>query len=288
MVRDVVSALLLVVGLVLVGAGVPMAWTERHVLDTARWTQAVAPLIDEPEVQRDVAAGLVAPLVEQLDAGDVAESLLLAVAEDVVATDGFARVWRPTVRISHEHAVEGLRGEGTGLNLAEDGVALDRTALVEALKPRLAEAGVPFAEQIPAGEGTIVLAEGPQVTRAVEVARFVDRVGDRALVGGAAALVLAVLLARRRFRTLTLAGLGVAAVAGLLWLVLGLGGEGTGLLSEVGRRRGTAVLLWEALSASLAQMVVATAVVGGLGALVGVVGGSVHRVREHGRTRRTT
>lgn len=282
--------MLLLTGLVLVGVGVPTAWADRHVFDTDRWTEAVAPLIEEPVVQRDVAAALAAPIADQLNLGQTLEAVLVRATEEVVATDAFARVWTPTVRLSHQHALEGLRSKGTGVNLVGDGVTLDRAALLEALRPRLAEAGLPFADQLPAGQGTIVLADGPDVARATEVARIVDTVGSRAVVIGALVLLGAVVVANHRSRALVLAGLGIAAVAGLLWLGLGLGDEGTGLLSEVEERRSTAVLTWEALSAPLDEMVLATAVVGGAVALLGVVAGVVAGVLRggvgYGRTTR--
>lgn len=286
-VRGLLSTLLVLCGLALVGVGVPTAWADRHVFETDRWTEAVAPLIDEPEVRSDVAESIATPIAERLDLGPRVDDLVLRLTREAVATEAFADVWAETVRLSHQHAVEGLRSEGTGVNLVDDGVVVDRAALVEALRPRLAEAGLPFADRIPDGEGTIVLADGPEVTRAAEVARLADAVGTSVLVVAPVVLLVGVLVANHRPRAMVVTGLGAAAVAGLLWLVLGLGRDTTGLLSQVEDRRTTALLLWRAISEPLDALVLTTAAVGGAVALLGAAAWLVSGGAGHRRTRRT-
>lgn len=284
--RGLVASFLLILGVALVGVGVPTLWIDRHVYDTERWTAVVAPLIAEPSVQEDVADALARPVADRLRLGPVLDELLQAATRELVATDGFARVWETSVRLSHRHALEGLRDEGTGLNLADDGVVVERAALVEALRQRLAAEGVPFADRIPDGEGTIVLARGPDVARGVWVARMVDRVGPWLLVTGGTVLLLGVLVARHRPRALVVAGVGVLGVALAEWSVLNQEFETTGLVTEVDDRRPTAVLLWQALSEPLGPMLQATMLGGGVVALVGVAAWFVGAARGHGRTRR--
>lgn len=284
--RGLATSLLLLLGVALVGVGVPTLWVDRDVYDTDRWTEAVAPLIAEPPVQDDVADALARPLAERLSLGPTLERVLDAAAREVVATDGFAQVWRSAVRATQREAVEGLRGESSGVDFAEDGIVVEKAALVEALRQRLVDDGVPFADRIPDGEGTIVLARGPDVTRSVWVARAIDVVGPWALVAGGVALLLGVLVARHRPRALVVAGVGVVAVAFVEWLVLTQEFESTGLVREVDDRRRTAVLLWEALSEPLGPMLQATMAAGGAVALVGVVAWFVTAARGHRRTRR--
>lgn len=285
--RGILSAILLVVGLGLVGVGVPTLWADRNVIDSDRWTDAVAPLIREPVVRDDVARALADPIADRLDLDSTLRTLLLRATERVVATDTFADVWRTAVRTSHDYAVDALRDKRTGVSVAEDGVVIDRADLVEALRPRLAEAGVPFADDIPAGEGTIVLAEGPEVERAADVGRFVDTVGPWALVAGVVVLVVGVLLARRRALALVVAGLGTVVVAAVLWFGLGLGRDSTGPLDDVDGQERTAELVWAALSTSLEPMVLTTAAVGGAVGVLGLVAWLVGRSRgQGGATRR--
>lgn len=283
--RGAVSALLLVVGLALVGVAVPALWIDRHVVETERWTEAVAPLIAEESVQDQVAEALAAPISDRLSLPDVLEGGLLSATRTVVATDGFGQVWTEAVRLSHQHAVEGLRDEGTGVNLVEDGVMVDRAALVEALRPRLAEAGVPFADRIPDGEGSVVLALGPEADVAVEVVRLADRYATPVAVAAALLLLGGILVARRPARAATVAGVGVVAVAGLLWVVTRLGDNGP--LSVVDDQPvTTTVLLWRALAEPLETMVLGTAVVGGVVAALGAAAWLVGSVAGHRRTRR--
>lgn len=286
MLRGLLSVLLLLTGVALVGVGVPTLWVDRHVYDTDRWTEAVAPLIAEPAVQDDVAEALGRPLVDQLSLDGVLEDVLLRATREVVATDAFARVWERSVRVSHRHALEGLRGEGTGVNLVEDGVVVERAALTEVLRQELTAAGVPFADRIPDGQGAVVIARGPDVARGLTVARTLDTVGPWALVAGGVALLLGVLVARHRPRALVVAGIGTLGAALALWLVLAAGLRGTGLVTEVDDRRQTALLVWEALSAPLVPMLEVTMAVGGAIAVVGVAAWLVRGARGHGRTRR--
>lgn len=276
-VRGLVSFLLLLLGLALVGAAVPAVWADRHVLETEPYTEAVAPLIDEPEVQQQVAAAMADPISERLGLTGVLDRLLLDATVKVVGTEGFADVWTDAVRLSHQHAVEGLRDEGTGVNLADDGIVVDRAVLVEALRPRLAEAGLPFADRIPDGEGSVVLAAGPDVERATTAARLVDSYATWLTVAAAVVLLLCVLVARHRPRALVLVGLGVMAVAGVLWVALGAGTETTGLLAEVGDQRRTALLVWDALAAPLPAMITWVGVGGAAAVVLGALAWSVRR-----------
>ena len=275
--RGIGSTLLLVLGLLLLAGAVPAVWADRYVLETEPYTEAVAPLIEEPVVQQQVATAIAAPISDRLDLPSVLDKILVDATAKVVATDSFAGVWADAVRLSHQHAVEGLRDEGTGLNLVDDGIVVDRAVLVEALKPRLAEAGLPFADRIPPGEGTLVLASGPDVARATTVARLVDVWAVPAAVCAGVLLLAGVIGANHRPRALVIAGLGIAGVAGALWLLLGAGTETTGALAEVDDGRRTAVLLWEALSTPLSSMITRLGLAGAGVALLGAVTWLVRR-----------
>lgn len=270
MARGLVSLLLLLAGMAMTLVAIPSVWIDRDLLDDDRYTEAVAPLIHEKPVQEQVAHAIADPISERLGLGPVLDDLLQKATADVVATKEFARVWTDAVRLSHQSAVEGLRDKGTGVNFVKDGVVVDRKALVEALRPRLAEAGVPFADQIPAGEGTIVLAKGPEVDRAVTVARVADRWAPEMAVAAVVLLLLGVLVARRRGLALMVAGLGVLASAGLWWW--GIDSDRNGLLTATSDEPVTTTyLLWDALSASLRDLVRVVAVAGGVTAALGLL-----------------
>lgn len=284
-VRALLSTLLVLAGWGATFVAVPAVWIDRHVLETDRWTDAVAPLIEEEPVRDQVAAALAGPISDRLSLPEVLDQGLLRATRSVVATDSFAVVWTEAVRLSHLHAVEGLRAEGTGVDLVEEGVVVDRAALVDALRPRLAEAGLPFAARIPDGEGSVVLALGPEADRAVEVVRLADTYATPVAVAAGLLLLAGVVVARRRARALAVAGLGVVGVAGLLWLGTRLGDDGPlGVADD--RSATTAVLLWRALAEPLETVVVVTAGVGGVVALLGAVAWLVGSATGHGRTTR--
>ncbi|MFC6694907.1 hypothetical protein [Nocardioides daphniae] len=278
MLRGLLSLLLILAGLALTFVSIPSVWVDRDLLDTEQHTAAVAPLIEEPTVRDQVADAIATPISQRLGLGSLLDRALREATVRAVETDAFARAWTDAVRLSHQHAVEGLRDEGTGVNFAEDGVVVDRAALVEALRPRLAEAGLPFADRIPPGEGSIVLARGPEVARAATVARLADEWATPIAVAAGLLLLLGVVVARRRGLALVVAGLGVLAVAGVWWW--GISSDANGVLSVVDDQpASTTVLLWDALSDPLHDLVRSVALGGGVMAAAGVVLAVVGGVR---------
>lgn len=211
--RGLVSFLLVLSGLVLGAAAVPVLWAQHHLLDTERYTAAVAPLIVEVPVQQRVSEQITGALTDQLSLPAVLVPVLREVTDRAVATDRFAGVWEESVRISHLQLVEGIREEGTGLSATEGRLRVDLAPLAESLKPRLSEAGVPFVDRLPQVEGSLALDEADGLAEAMQVAGAVDRWAVPLATASVVLLLVGVVCALRPGRALVLVGAGITLVA---------------------------------------------------------------------------
>lgn len=221
--RSTLSALLILAGLAVAAFAAPATWARTHLMDTAEWTAALAPLIEEDVVRDRVSAAMVNAVNRSESLPDPAVRVLRRVADETVATDGFARVWEDAIRITHQQMVEGIRAEGTGIDVTDEAVAVELGPLVESLVPRLAEAGVPGVEKLPTPEGRIVLEDSQQTAQALRVAGVVDAWAWLSAALAAALLLGGVLLSRRPAVAVVLSGAGlvlVALVEGVAWRVV--------------------------------------------------------------------
>lgn len=207
---------LIVLGALVAVVSLPGVWLDRLVLDTDRYTAAVAPVIDEPEVQQHVADRLTETVLARLGRLAFLEDAIAPRIQDAVATERFADAWENAVRVSHEELVAALRGESGSLAFDDTTLYADLGPLTESLKVWLVEQGVPQADRIPAVEGRFVLVDVPRLPRAQAVLWFADRAA-LLLVVGVGLLLVGVLLSpvRRRGVLLGAAMVAVASAAAL-------------------------------------------------------------------------
>lgn len=277
--RGVVSFLLVASGLVLGAAAVPVIWAQQHLLDTDRYTEAVAPLIVEAPIQQRVSEQLTAAITDQLSLPSIVVPVVRELTDRAVATDRFAGVWGEAVRISHLQLVEGIREEGTGLTAEEGQLRVDLAPLAESLTPRLSDAGVPFLELLPQLEGSVTLDDSRELAEAMQVAGVVDRWAVPLTGVAVVLLVLGVLCARRPARALALVGAGVMLVAlayAAAW-EFGWGGD------AVANSDPAALLVAEALTRSVPSWLTAL----GAGGLAAVLLGALASLlgKRHSRAR---
>ncbi|QSB15786.1 hypothetical protein JQS43_05465 [Natronosporangium hydrolyticum] len=175
--RWVAAIVLLLLGAVLATASVAAVFVRQEVFDTDRYVATVAPLVEEPAVQAELARVLSTEIVTALDLeeriqqlADEAEELgapelldvLVAPAADrievflrselrtLIETEEFAQLWRETNRLAHDELVGLLTtGQGELLRAEGDQIYLDLGAVLELVRQRLVDAGFPFAAEIP-------------------------------------------------------------------------------------------------------------------------------------------
>ena len=264
-VRSRVSIWLVALGLVAAAVAVPATWAQDKLLDTREYTDAVAPLIEEKAVQESVSAALTNTILTQSGFPPALEPVVRKATDQAVATDQFASIWRSTVAISHRKVVDGMRDEGTGLSLEEDGLQVEYSPLVRAIQARLIQAGVPLADRLPTIEGSFTLTDaGPMVT-AMELGRALDRFATPLALLALVLLVAGVAVSERPWRRLARVGIALAVLAVAEWVLWFL------VLKPILLHGAdeTSHLAVEALTGGLGSRLVVVALVGLLAAGVG-------------------
>lgn len=265
--RRFLAALLVLGGIAALAVGVPAAWAKHTVLDTDRYTEALAPLIDEPAVQATVSTALVDAVNSQITVPQPLTGPLDAAVSRLVASEAFVPAWERAVRDSHKHALSALRNEGKGLALEEGTVRIEFAPLVAALVPHLEEAGFPGTSVLHRIDGSFEVFSSPELAQAAGAVGVVDRWGTDILILAGVLLAAAVLVSPRRGRTLIWAGLGAIAVSVLHllgWRAVTGGAQGDGAAG-----RETARLVVEALGEGVDGLMMTVAVAGGTAVLLG-------------------
>ncbi|PSL02806.1 hypothetical protein CLV30_109114 [Haloactinopolyspora alba] len=229
------------------------AWMDSTVTDTDRYVDTVAPLVDDPAVQRAVTDRVTAELVAATDVAGVVEdiadrlaaqgarqqvtSTLTGLADPiaggveswvhdhvgtVVAGDRFAAAWVRANRAAHVEVVALMTGEnGDGAVQAEsDSVTLDLAPVITAAKERLASAGFERAANLPVVDAEVVLFQSDDITTAQRWFDVIDRLSTWLIAVAVALISAGVLVARGRRRALTAAGIGAALAMLALGIVL--------------------------------------------------------------------
>ncbi|MBB6438215.1 hypothetical protein [Streptomyces candidus] len=219
--RTYLPVLLLLLVALLVPVGVVAVWADREVEDTGRYVETMAPLADNPDVQRAVAERLTSETMKKIDLGpfqDGTERLLGEAARSFTGTDAYRTAWNTVNRVTHDafrDALAAPRGSG-------DTVSVDLAPVTEELKQQLAADGVPLAGSIPVVHTDIVLVRTDQLDTWRTAHRFLAPAGRwlPPLVLALAALAVLLAVPGRRLHTLAFAGLALTAGALLLALAL--------------------------------------------------------------------
>ena len=254
---SLMSAVLIVLGCVLVPVTATSWWVRATISDTDRYVAVVGPLASDPAVQsavedqltdrvmtrltqvdvigsltdRLVEQGVPAPLARSLSLlqsplQDRTEGLVRRVVNRVVTSDAFATVWTQANRVAHTQLIRLLEGDTTVLTQQEDGkLIVDLSALSTTVRSALENAGVPGASLLPNVDGTVVVGDGTRLAKAQTAYGAMRALAWVLLVVNLALLIGGVLLARRRWRATVLALSGMLVAALLALVGVRLGGE---------------------------------------------------------------
>ncbi|WHX22591.1 hypothetical protein QFW82_38965 [Streptomyces malaysiensis subsp. malaysiensis] len=242
MARSAVSALLILLGCLLVPVSVLTVWVHDIVLDTDRYVATVAPLAKDPAIQNtaveqvsqavdirhnsrevtaDIASWLrahglperaaetIEGLAPQLDSA--LDQAVRKVAAHIVRSEQFPAVWTGANRAAHTAVVGALTGKGGGpVGVEGHAVTLNVGAAVERVRQQLVDAGLPAVTGIPDIHQRLVLFHSDRLDTIRRSARLLDLAGNwlpalTVTLGGTG-----VLLAHRRRRALARAALGTA------------------------------------------------------------------------------
>lgn len=216
-------------------------WVHYTTLNTSRFVNIVAGLVQEPDVDKALSQEAISRLFARYDlkkriedqlksklpellksaaepVSSGAEGLAMGLAADVLKSQAFQGVWRNILATTHSQAVKGIHASGT-VSINEQGeVVLDISRLLNGVKDKLAGIGLGFLKgvNIPSDLGRVVLYKNSQLGNARTAVRVLDTLFWVLPWVAALLLIGAVLLADNRRRALVASAIGVI----LLMIVL--------------------------------------------------------------------
>ncbi|GGI02728.1 hypothetical protein ACFFGR_14135 [Arthrobacter liuii] len=254
--RRVVAVVLVFLTAVLALAAVPALYLRTEVLDTGRYVAIVAPLASDPAIQAEISSkvtaqisdavdiegitrdamaelGKVAPRVAAVIAGfapaiaEQTRDLIHGTVSRFVASPEFQALWTRANTLAHQGIVNLARGQTGGtVSVDESGiVTISTKEVIARVKSLLVEQGVSIAARIPEVDAQIVLLQSPELAKATEAIRTLDRAAPILawLTPLSAAGAVALAPRGRRLRTTSQVGLAIAAAMAALALMLAIG-----------------------------------------------------------------
>lgn len=254
--RRIVAVFLVVLTAVLACATVPALYLRSEVLDTDRYVATVAPLASDPAIQAEIANKVTAQITEAVDIDGITREAMTelgkvaprvaavitglapAIAEQTrtlihsavsrfVASPQFQDLWTQVNRVAHQGIVNLATGNTGGtVSIDESGtVTISTKEIIARVKTLLVEQGVDIATRIPEVDAQITLLQSPELVRATETIRTLDRTAPILAWMTALSAIGAIAVAPRgwRRRTTSRLGLGIAVAMALLALGLAIG-----------------------------------------------------------------
>lgn len=262
--RGIVAVVLGLAAVVVGLVTVPTAWVAQNISSEDGYVALTEPLVSDAELQDAVAAYVGETIVDRASLPDSLQANVTAALAAAVrragSDPGFGEAWSQTQARSHR-ATFGPDGDGD--------VVLDVAPLAAYLTD---EVGTSLPAGLsPPGSLPVVVSE-PEPMLLTQVAEA----PDRALLGGAATVVLALgalMVARRRGTALAWLGAGAVAVAGVLAaardVVVPELIDRSGGTTELGRT--LQQLLAERVTDSLGAWLLVVAIGGGVAVVAGLL-----------------
>jgi hypothetical protein len=240
---------LIVLACVLAPLSVTAVWADTQVSDTDQYVETVAPLADDPAVQKAIADEVTVAIFQRLDVEGLTSEALTTLAQqgdvpprvaqalpalavpiadgvegftrtqvrNILASPQFARLWAQVNRVAHEQVVTLLEGnQGGAVSAQGDTVTLNLAPIIEAVKTRLVDQGFALAANIPTINRSFVLVQSESVTNAQSAYRLLNALGLWLPLIALVLFVGGVLLARDRRSAVVKGALGVTAAMVLL------------------------------------------------------------------------
>jgi hypothetical protein len=241
--RTLTATVLITLGCLLAPLAVVAVWASDEVSDTDRYVQTVAPLADDPAVQKAVTDRVTQEVFTYVDVKALTNQALAALSGQgvspqvtaqlqalsaplassvqsfthdqiarIVAGPRFATAWERANRAAHQQLVNLLEGNQTGAVTNENGaVTVNLGPLVAQAKAQLVAQGLPAANKIPAVNTSFTLVQSDKLGKAQAGYRALNALGRWLPLIALALIALGVYVAKGHRRALVGAGLGVAA-----------------------------------------------------------------------------
>lgn len=281
-------AILLVVASFLAFLAIFSFWVNRQAMNTDHWVDTSSKLLENEEIQTQLATFLVAQLYTNVDveaelrkalppeasalAGPAAgglRQLAQQVAERALTTPQVQAIWAEANRAAHQQFLAVVNGGGTVVSTGEGEVTLQLGTVVEQIGEQV---GVPadLLAKLPKGAGELKVLDSQQLSTAQKVAKAIRKLP---IVLTALLILLfggAIYLARgRRREAVRGAGFGFI-VAGVLTLLVReiAGNTVTGSLAKAASVEPAVQASWD-IGTSLLATVAVSAIAFGVLAVVG-------------------
>lgn len=217
--RSFFAAVAALVALVLAGISIPVIWAERTVINQDGFLAMATPLGSDLQFQQALATATSKTVSSKLDAvpgfSALAQPLIENVTKSLTSDPGYPAAWSETLRRSHE-----LTLVDPAANANDQGALnLDVAPLMQLIFTKI---GSSVGQKIQAPSQVLISLGTPSQRDALVKLREFVSLGIWLAVGAALAMVLALLIARRRSTTLALIGLGGLVIVAAWKLALSL------------------------------------------------------------------
>lgn len=210
--RDLIAALLFILGAVCGALWLPAVWLADNVVDESGFLAITQPLSSDAALQRELSdAAVEAVLPEDVVPAwvmDRVEPIAQEKAADLTGTPAYDDVWSATMVTLH----------GALFTPGDHSLDTDIAPLVDDLASRVDE-HLPFGLTIPRPDSVPVhlatIPEIPGTGRILALAPYADHLG----IAAGVLLLLGLVIAAHRRAMLTLAGVLVALAGGAVWLL---------------------------------------------------------------------
>jgi hypothetical protein len=246
---------LITLACVLAPISVASVWASTELSDTDAYVETVAPLADDPAVQKAIANEVTAVIFDNIDIEGFTTEALTTLAEqpnvpprvanalpalavpitngvesftrdqvnNFVASAEFAALWDQVNRVAHEQVNTLLSGEqGGALSAQGNTITLNLGPIIDEVKTRLVDRGFTLANNIPAVDKSFVLVQSDSISQAQGFYSLLNTLGVWLPLAMLVLFVAGVVLARDRRRALVKGALGLTAAMIVLGVALAL------------------------------------------------------------------
>lgn len=241
--RSIVAALALTLAVLLAPLAVVGSWVRAELVDTDRFVSTLAPLADDPEVQRFLGDQVMAAVDDHVDfdaivgslvaglngldlpaqastslallqgpAAQGMRSVVASTVDETISSDAFSGTWQLALTNTHRASVALLQGNTHGLVTLdkESGtLSLEADVVLEEVKTQLTDRGVGVASMIPDVDASIPITTSTSLVGIQAGYQAAVAVGYWLPWIALGLLALGVALARHRARAVTRAGIGL-------------------------------------------------------------------------------
>lgn len=254
--RAFAATVLVSVGVLIAPVAVVGTWAKNQLESTEAFVSTFGPLASDPDVQQYIGdqvvtaieanvdiAGLTSSVFDGLsglglpDAANTAlgmlegpatqgiKSLISSAVHDVVSSDAFSTAVTQALTLSHEQFIDVIQGKpGTSVVLGDDGtVGIATGPIIDSVKQALVAQGMAFANAIPSINTTIVVAQNDQLALLRPAYQLSVAVGNGLPWVALGFVLVGIVVAVNRKRSLFGASLALGAVFTSLAIGFGVG-----------------------------------------------------------------